>query len=599
MLGKIISIGESVVEVELTIDLSKAGNLINYHVVIESSDLKLIGEIKQINGSDALINLLGELKDNTFVSGIIRRPSFDSVCRIITKEELDILLGNKNINKSESLYIGGIPMYNNYPVNIRINDFFSNHFAIFGNTGSGKSYGVTRLLQNLFYRKDSIPINSNIFLFDVYGEYHNAFSKLKEYSPHLNFKTYTTNLNFSETEVLRIPLWLLGVDDLALLLGADNHIQLPIIEKALRLVSVFAKEEESVFVYKNDIIARALLQVLYSGNQPSQIRDQIFAILTVFNTSELNLESKIVQPGYVRTLRQCLVIDRDGKLSEMKLVTEFVTQFITDNLELKLPDGSFKYNLNHLKDAFEFALISEGILKSDKVYDYANILRVRLHALINSDYSEYFKYDEYITKNDYINQLLTTVDGKKAQIVNFNISYIDDRLAKTITKIYSKMLYDYATSLKQRTTMPIHIILEEAHRYVQNDKDIFLLGYNIFDRITKEGRKYGVLLGLISQRPSELSETSLSQCSNFLIFKTVHPNDLTFIREMVPDITVDIVDKLKILRPGNCVVFGLAFKLPIIIKFDLPNPEPESYSADISKLWFENNVTSEEVLDIN
>ena len=114
-------------------------------------------------------------------------------------------------------------------------------------------------------------------------------------------------------------------------------------------------------------------------------------------------------------------------------------------------------------------------------------------------------------------------NGRKAHIINFNINYVDDRFAKIITKIYSKLLFDYAKNLKQRATLPFHIILEEAHRYVQNDNDVNLLGYNIFDRITKEGRKYGVLLGLISQRPSDLSETSISQCSNFLIFKMLHP----------------------------------------------------------------------------
>ena len=70
-----------------------------------------------------------------------------------------------------------------------------------------------------------------------------------------------------------------------------------------------------------------------------------------------------------------------------------------------------------------------------------------------------------------------------------------------------------------------------------------MLGYNIFDRITKEGRKYAVLLGLISQRPSELSETSISQCSNFLVLRTLHPKDLQYIKEMVPNVTEEIVDK--------------------------------------------------------
>ena len=81
--------------------------------------------------------------------------------------------------------------------------------------------------------------------------------------------------------------------------------------------------------------------------------------------------------------------------------------------------------------------------------------------------------------------MLTAHNGKKAQIINFNINYIDDRLAKTFTKIYSKLLFNYAKEMERRATLPFHIILEEAHRYVQNDNDINLLGYNIFDRITK------------------------------------------------------------------------------------------------------------------
>ena len=136
--------------------------------------------------------------------------------------------------------------------------------------------------------------------------------------------------------------------------------------------------------------------------------------------------------------------------------------------------------------------------------------------------------------------------------------------------------------------MPFHLVLEEAHRYVQNDNDIELLGYNIFERITKEGRKYGVILGLISQRPSELSETVLSQCSNFLIFKMLHPKDVNYIKEMVPNITNEIVKKLRILHPGTCIAFGSAFKVPIVIDIDMPDPAPTSSSCDVSGIWFVN-----------
>jgi hypothetical protein len=239
-----------------------------------------------------------------------------------------------------------------------------------------------------------------------------------------------------------------------------------------------------------------------------------------------------------------------------------------------------------LKDAFDFALISEGILNSDKVYDYANVLKVRLNSIITGKYRRYFEYDEFVSKEQYIRSLSTSLDGGVAQIVNFNINYVDDRFAKVITKIYAKLFYDFTVSLGEKATYPIHLILEEAHRYVQNDNDQFLLGYNIFDRITKEGRKYGILLGLISQRPSELSSTALSQCSNFLIFKMVHPQDTNYIKEMVPNITIEIVEKLKTLQPGTCIAFGSAFKIPIIIHFDLPDPAPESSNADIAGVWF-------------
>ena len=181
---------------------------------------------------------------------------------------------------------------------------------------------------------------------------------------------------------------------------------------------------------------------------------------------------------------------------------------------------------------------------------------------------------------------MTAPNGRKAQIINFNINYIDDRLAKTITKIYAKLLFDYSKNMEQKASFPFHIVLEEAHRYVQNDNDIYLLGYNIFDRITKEGRKYGVLLGLITQRPSELSETAISQCSNFLIFKVQHPKDVGYIKEMVPNITEEEIKKIKMLPPGMCMAFGSGFKLPVLVKFAMPNPEPNSRSANITESWF-------------
>ncbi len=584
MLGHIVGIVDEQILLKLAIDITKFENLVNVYVIIEDNNKKIIGEIIDIKDGIAYINLLGELINDKFVFGVMVKPSFSSTVKLISKEKVPMIISIDNYQEDKDVYFGTSPVYEGVKIGVNINQFFSSHFAILGSTGSGKSCGVARIIQNIFDKKRFIPYKASLFIFDAYGEYHNSFKNIG--SEEISFKAYTTKLQFSETEIIKIPLWLLDVDDIALLLNATSVSQLPIIEKAIKLVKIFARDDVDVVKYKNDIIARALLDILSSGNPPAQIRDQIFSILSFYNTNELNLDTPIFQPGYTRPLKQCLLIDASGKIREMELLTNFIEKFIDDNLQVKLPDADIMYTLEDLEKAFAFALISEGILNSDKVYDESNVLKVRLHSIVNSEYKKYFDYDKFITKEQYIKELLIMPNGRKAQIINFNINYVDDRFAKVLVKIYSKLLFDYSKEIDNRATLPFHILLEEAHRYVQNDIDTELLGYNIFDRITKEGRKYGVLLGLISQRPSELSETSLSQCSNFLIFKMLHPVDVEYIRKMVPNITSEITKRLRILQPGNCIAFGSAFKVPVMIKLDMPNPAPSSSSCDISKNWF-------------
>ena len=586
MLGRIIGIEDSVVELELNAELDRIQNLNNLYVVMEDANNSVIGEIICIKGNIARINMVGEIIDGKFVFGVIKGISFNARTKLVPKDKINLIIGIENYDESKHLYLGDSPIYEGVRVGVDLNKMFSGHLAIFGSTGSGKSCSVARIIQNLFNRRESIPYLASFFIFDAYGEYHSAFERIGEKIPGINFKAYTTNVHSKTSEILSIPPWLLTTDDYALLLGATKNTQLPIIEKALKLVNVFCRSDEETIKHKNDIIARTIIDVLSSGGTSAQIRDQIFSILSHYSTSELNLETPIVQPGYTRTLKQCLIIDSSGKLREMELVTNFMQSFLNDELELSLPDGSFSYTLKDLGKAFEFALISEGTLNSSKIYDDMNVLKVRVYSLINSDQSRYFEYPEYITKDKYIRKLLTAKNGGKAQIVNFNIDYIDDRLAKTITKIYSRLLFDFSKENESKNKLPFHIVLEEAHRYVQNDSDAEVLGYNIFDRITKEGRKYGTLLTLISQRPSELSETSLSQCANFLIFKMLHPNDVDYIKKMIPNITNNIVSRLRILQPGICIGFGSAFKVPTLIKVKMPNPEPTSDSCDISNAWF-------------
>ena len=585
MIGSIIEIVDNRVLIKLAIDINKQPNLIGLHVVFEDTQKHIVGEIVNVSQTEMTAVVVGELTPTSFIPGASKRPSFKSNIRLVNLNELGFILGSQETTAGQTNF-GTSNVYDGYKINVDINDFFSNHFSVLGNSGSGKSCTVASILQKLMIGS-TVPSHANFFFFDAFGEYNNAFAGLHKINPAFNYKYYTTNTRSTDGDILRIPVWLLDVDDLALLLDANTPSQLPIIEKTLDLVPILSGSSENVIKRKNDIIARAVQDILLSGDESTKIRDQVTAVLTKFNTPDLNLNSQIVQPGYVRTLKQCLFIDKTGKMQEMELVVEFIRGYILDTEEeVRVEDLNPFYTLADLEMAMEFALINEGILKSSKVFDYANILSVRLHTLVNSEYKEFFSYPSYITMDEYVNSLLIANDGSKCQIVNFNINYVDDRTAKVITKIVSRMLFNVASNTIPRGSRAFHIIIEEAHRYVIKDNDVDLLGYNIFERITKEGRKYGIFLGLITQRPSELSDTCISQCTNFVILRTLHPKDLDYIKNMVPNISMEIVQQLKNLKPGNCIAFGNAFKVPVSMYIDLPNPRPMSNNVDIVGVWF-------------
>ena len=571
MIGNIIEVLGNRVRVNLAIDITGQNNFLGVHVIFEDNDKKIVGEIVFLDKKECHINIVGEIVGDKFISGINDRPAFKSKVRIITMPELEIILGKQEKTKDKTFF-GLSTVYKNYKINVDTNSFFSNHFAIFGNSGSGKSCTFAKIIQSVFDNSENPPIKSRFIIFDAYGEYIKAFSHIKD----------------TNNELLQIPVWLLDIDDIALLLNADRVEQLPIIEKALKLAPIFKSENEEIIQLKNDIIARALIDIVRSGKESTIIRDQLVAVLSTYFTKDLNLNSEIHQPGYVRTFKQCLQIDAMGKMADIEIVVSFLNSFINDTFKIPDPDGSIVYNLVDLKSALDFALISEGILKSEKIFDYANVLSVRLNSLANSEYGKYFQISDKMSKEEYISYLFLNKENRLAQIFDVNINYVDDRLGKVIAKIISRMVFNVLVKSPIRGANPIHIVIEEAHRYVQEDNDLKLLGYNIFDRITKEGRKYGTILGLITQRPSELTDTSVSQCANFIILKIQHPKDLEYVANMVPNISQEGINQVKNLPAGTSLAFGSAFPLSINIKFPLASPEPLSNNSDIVKIWYSN-----------
>ncbi len=582
MFNKINFMNDTNIFVSIKEDVEVKNNLLNVHVVISDNEKQLLGEIEEIKDRVVKIKLLGEFREGELYGGVIRKPLLDAEIRPLLENEIPLILGQSQKN---ALLLGVSPYYNNHPIYLDVNKFFSNHFAIFGNSGSGKSCGLARLMQNVFKNPNVIPYKANFVIFDASGEYTSAFSTINSINPNFNYRVFTTSLTDNTVEKLRIPIWLLSVNDISSLLMANTHSQIPMIEKTLKLARSFAEAGDQAINYKNHIIAKAIMGVLFSDSSPANKKNDIFRIIDSCSTPQFSMDSVVEGVGYTRLFRDCFNIDKTGTFTEGILITEYVSKFIDAKFDSYEPAQNSYFTLNDFEKALEFTLISDGWYKNKQTYSDAMTIRVRLRSLLTGPYSSIFTFPEFINIDQYMNYLFAP-NGRKCQIVNINLDDMDDSFAAVITKIFTRLIFDYAKRIPNRGSVPFNILVDEAHRYIKNnDSDDFLYGFNIFNRVAKEGRKYGVMLGVISQRPVELSDTVISQCSNFLIFKTNHPLDVEYIKNMIPNINTEIVEKQKGLQSGTCLGFGTAFKIPVIARMEMPDPMPLSTNSDVVRYW--------------
>jgi uncharacterized protein len=167
-------------------------------------------------------------------------------------------------------------------------------------------------------------------------------------------------------------------------------------------------------------------------------------------------------------------------------------------------------------------------------------------------------------------------------------------LSITVSLI-SRLIFDFCFHYsKLRHTdgelndIPVMLVCEEAHNYVPRDDHVaYRASRKSIERIAKEGRKYGLSLMVVSQRPSEVSETIFAQCNNFMSLRLTNDADQTYVRRLFPDNSNAITEILPNLAPGECVVVGDAVLLPAVIKLPLPMPEPNSQSVKVHKEWKE------------
>src|SRR5699024_3041042 len=174
-----------------------------------------------------------------------------------------------------------------------------------------------------------------------------------------------------------------------------------------------------------------------------------------------------------------------------------------------------------------------------------------------------------------------------SNLINIDISSMDDSMSEVLIRVLAKLILDYLKDYPQKADQPINLFIEEAHRYIK-DTSVSRGSYDfdIFQRIAKEGRKYGFLMCVSTQRPSDLSKTVVSQCSNFIVHRIQNPDDLIYISSMVPYIDKDTINRLTYLQTGHALVFGSSIRIPMLTAFEEAIPNTDGNSARISEKWY-------------
>lgn len=554
--------------------------------VVEKPDLSNAENAKPNSNRQVYISLIGEIISDRFYFGVSKMPLIFSEINIISVRDLKTMLEvsddemkiDEDNTRATLLPIGKSVVFPDYDVKVNIDKFFGFHFAVFGNTGSGKSNTIAKIIQNIYKKQHYSAKGSKFVFIDSNGEYEQAFSKLNEVNSDINIKTFVATDEDIGEKKLEIPVWALTADDWSILLHATEKTQVPILKRAIDLAKIFFDPNNRDNKVKNHILASTLLGIINSSDSSPSKSDKLKAILSTFFTEEISLSSKINDR---LTLVDAIKI-RYGEMVEEQEAIKALKDYVRDDIGDLIPRNSLViYTIQGFYQAVQFATLYEGSISSQRIQEYTSTLVTRLQALQDGIQGKILTKTKFNSVDGYVKFLL----GNN-QIVNIDVSILDDSSAEVVTKVLAKLLLDYLKKIKPKANMPINFIIEEAHRFVKNESFYNPIGYNIFERIAKEGRKFGLLLGILSQRPSELSKTVVSQCSNFIVHRVQNPDDLQYISKMVPYINKGIIDRLTFLQTGNALVFGTAINLPTLTKFDEANPKPDSDNAKISEKWY-------------
>lgn len=563
-----------------------------------------------------------------FIQGVYNFPSLDNPVWYVTEEDLKHIFDDKD-NRDEIDYqkdfylpIGTSPAFQDYKVKICPDQFFVKHAAILGNTGSGKSCTLTSILRNLFrfrYNDNAQLSNAHIVIFDTNGEYKDAFISNSGNDEEL--KLINAYYYGGDAEV-KVPYWLMNWDDFKYLFKPGEGVQAPVLNRAIGLakneVEIDNKGFPSVYIqYIQDIIT----QINGSAEDYWKIKN--------YNEVILGLKSKNFSLKSGEKLNDILEKIPDGTSYnkpnpiEIEGITNELQAFINgmeeENTDIQVTneqniDLPIWFSYQDLCKKFLDAAINQEGVSNNRIAEFMSTLRLRMNSFLNDkriaiplmlkdteeanrnvlpqfialllgDYNKFFGKED---NNNFIKQYNSSnsLDNNNTnQITIIDVSQLPFEVLETVTGILGRIILEFVANFlpEQRGKYPIVIVLEEAQNYIAESKES--IAKTVFERIAREGRKYGLSLIVSSQRPSELSKTVLSQCNSFVIHRLQNPEDQKYVRGLISSANADLLEQLPIIPQQHAIITGDCVRTPIQVRIDDVNPTPNSHNPEYIKNW--------------
>lgn len=477
------------------------------------------------------MTLVGEQTGRRFERGISQSPTTGDTVHIVTLHDLEIVYGGYDV--SSSINIGHISVSESLIAYLDLDKLISRHFAILGSTGSGKSNAVGITLKAIMQKKFG---RARILLLDPHGEYNSVFG-----DDSTVFRVNTDN----NSNRLYIPYWALPFSELISLFDGNINEQ----NKEYFRTKVLEAKQKGASI--NSI---GIDQTMISADSPIPFSiKKLWHELDDFERQTYRVNNDPTQPA--------LVSEGDAE------------NLVSNQYEPAGMGNTPPFNNKQIKLLLPF-LDSVRSKLQDRRFDFL------------------FQPGEYtpdsngkVTKD--LSELLISWIGGERAITILDISDVPSNImmsiAGTLLNItYEALFWGQGISVGGRQ-QPLLIVLEEAHNYLRSGEHS--IASRSVQRMAKEGRKYGVGLMLVTQRPSELDETVLSQCGTIIALRMNNSKDRGYVSAAIQDELRSIVDLLPSLRTGEAIISGEGVSIPSRIMFNKLANAPKSEDPIVSKQW--------------